>query len=111
MALMDMPNAGLTRALILFTRLDERYERLLLEKQWKTAPKLEELTKDLQGRLTEALSPKQLDNLKPLMQMMVDRYGGRIRQQKRDGYSPRVLDLAYVLLCEDALDTIEMAKK
>jgi len=104
---MALPNAGLTQALIIFTRLDERYQRLLREAQWRAAPELQVLIAGFQGKLTEGLSTTQLAKLEPLLLQMHDRYFGRVQNQERWGYAPRVLDVAYVVLCNEALETIE----
>jgi hypothetical protein len=106
-----LPNAGLTRALILFTRLDERYQRLLQERNWQSPPPLAQLIDGFNGKLTEGLSPEQLDNLEPLLQQMTSRYTTRIYNQRRGGYPARVLDVAYVILCENALDKIRRQRE
>ena len=107
---MALQNEGLTKAYILFSRLNERYEALLREQLWRKAPSLKQLTEGFRGKLTEGLTSEQLRRLEPMLLGMVNHYSGHIYQQRHDGFRPRVLDVAYVLLCEEALVSIRRAR-
>lgn len=103
---MAVLHSPLTNALILFTRLDERYQQLLQERGWQSPPPLDDLIRGFGGKLTEALSAEELCELEPFLLQMTSRYTTRIYNQQHDGYQPRVLDVAYVILCEEALQRI-----
>ncbi len=106
-----MPNAGLTRAFIIFTRLDERYQRLLQDRNWRSSPSLAQLMDGFNDELTRGLSDVQLDTMEPFLLDMTSRYTTRIYNQRRGGYPVRVLDAAYVILCENALDKIRRQRE
>ena len=84
-------------------RISDRYEELRRRRGWQSEPPCEEILLGFRGLLSHALSPAELGSVQRLLQDVEWKHTGMLRQQRKSGYPPRGLDLAYVAVCREAL--------
>ena len=88
-------------------RMNERYEELRQLYKWKREPTLEETIRGFRGVWTSALSMQELACVRGYLQGIVQKHETMLARQRGWGFTPRALDLAYVAVCQEALEALQ----